>query len=151
MTEKPRPCLSFSSPSAPTRRGALGLVLGAPLLAGCGGGGFRPTSFPSTPSAPAQQPTSVGTGQVKAALLLPMSGSASAVAQSMKNAAELALSEFPDPNVQLLVKDDGGSAGGAQAAAQQAIDEGAEIILGPVFALSVPSAAQVARASAAFR
>lgn len=134
-------------PAAPTRRGALGLMLGAPLLAGCGGGfsGFSTDLFSSTPSTPAQQPTSVGAGQVKAALLLPLSGSASAVAQSMKNAAELALSEFPDPNVQLLIKDDGGSAGGAQAAAQQAVDEGAEIILGPVFALSVPGAAQVAR------
>lgn len=145
MTEMPsRPLPLAFAPSAPTRRGALGLVLGAPLLAGCGGG-LSMDMFSSGPSAPAAQPTSVGTGQVKAGLLLPMSGSASAVAQSMRNAAELALSEFPDPNVQLLVKDDGGSAGGAQAAAQQAIEEGAEILLGPVFALSVPGAAQAAR------
>ncbi len=108
---------------------------------------FRPISFrPRRPPA-TQQPSAVDTGQVKAALILPLSGSgnAAAVAQSMRNAAELALSEFPQPNVQLLVKDDAGGAQGAQAAAQQAIDEGAEIILGPLFALSVPSAANVAR------
>src|SRR5207302_1665902 len=64
---------------------------------------------------------------------------------SMKNAAELALSEFNNPNLQLLVKDDGGTAPGAQQAAQQAIGEGAEIILGPLFAHSVGAAAQIAR------
>jgi ABC-type branched-subunit amino acid transport system substrate-binding protein len=63
----------------------------------------------------------------------------------MKNAAEMALSEFQNPNVQLLIKDDAGSAQGAQQGAQQAIDEGAEIILGPLFAASVPATAQVAR------
>ncbi len=34
---------------------------------------------------------------------------------------------------------------GAQQGAQQAVDEGAEIILGPLFAQSVPGAAQVGR------
>lgn len=66
-------------------------------------------------------------------------------AQSMRNAADMALSEFNNPNLQLLVKDDGGSSQGGQQAAQQAIDDGAEIILGPLFAHSVQAAAQVAR------
>jgi len=73
-------------------------------------------------------------------------GNAGLAAQSMKNAAEMALAEFQNPNIQLLVKDDGGSPQGAQQGAQQAVSEGAEIILGPLFALSVPSVAQVARA-----
>ena len=64
----------------------------------------------------------------------------------MRNAAELALSEFNNPDIQLLVKDDGGSAPGAQQAAQQLIDEGAEIILGPLFAHSVAPVGQLARA-----
>jgi ABC-type branched-subunit amino acid transport system substrate-binding protein len=63
----------------------------------------------------------------------------------MKNASEMALAEFLNPNLQLLIKDDAGSPQGAQAAAQQAVDEGAEIILGPLFASSVPAVAQVAR------
>jgi ABC-type branched-subunit amino acid transport system substrate-binding protein len=45
-----------------------------------------------------------------------------------------------------LVKDDAGTALGAQAATQQALDEGAEIILGPLFAHSVGPAGQLARA-----
>jgi len=64
----------------------------------------------------------------------------------MKNAAEMALAEFQNPNIQLLIKDDGGSTQGAQQGTQQALDEGAEIILGPLFALSVPATAQLARA-----
>jgi ABC-type branched-subunit amino acid transport system substrate-binding protein len=63
----------------------------------------------------------------------------------MKNAGEMALAEFQNPNVQLLIKDDAGSPQGAQQGAQQALDEGAEIILGPLFAASVPATAQVAR------
>jgi ABC-type branched-subunit amino acid transport system substrate-binding protein len=63
----------------------------------------------------------------------------------MKNAAEMALAEFQNPNVQLLIKDDGGSPQGAQQGAQQALAEGAEIILGPLFAASVPAVAQLTR------
>ena len=96
---------------------------------------------------PAQQPQAVGTGQVKVGLILPLSasGNAGVAAQSMKNAAEMALAEFQNPNIQLLIKDDNGTAQGAQQGTQQALDEGAEIILGPLFALSVPAAAQLTR------
>lgn len=104
--------------------------------------------FSSEPAAPAQPATNIGQGKVKVALILPLSaaGNAGIAAQSMRNAAEMALSEFNNPDIQLLVKDDGGSAPGAQQAAQQAIDEGAELILGPLFALTVGPVGQIARA-----
>lgn len=91
--------------------------------------------------------SAIGTGQVKVGLILPLaaSGNAALAAQSMKNAAEMALAEFNAPNIQLLVKDDGGTVQGAQAAAQQVLDEGAEIVLGPLFAHSVAPAGQLAR------
>jgi len=132
-----------------TRRALLAVALGfAALAAGCSG--FPGSSFWSgaPPPPPAQSGTAIGTGQVKVGLILPLSasGNAGLAAQSMRNAAELALSEFNNPNLQLLVKDDGGTAPGAQQAAQQAIGEGAEIILGPLFAHSVGAAAQIARA-----
>ena len=63
----------------------------------------------------------------------------------MKNAGEMALAEFNSPNIQLLVKDDGGTSGGAQQAAQQALAEGAEIIIGPLFAHSVGVVGAAAR------
>ncbi|MDR4308559.1 penicillin-binding protein activator [Chelatococcus sambhunathii] len=89
----------------------------------------------------------IGAGAVKVALILPesSSGNARAAAASMKNAAELALSEFNTSDIQLVVKDDGGTAQGARAAAQSAADEGAKLVLGPLFAHSVASAAQVAK------
>jgi ABC-type branched-subunit amino acid transport system substrate-binding protein len=140
-----------------TRRTAVGLILGAPLLGACAGVQQSLSSFsnpfgsseqPAGPAGPAQQPLAVGTGQVKVGLILPLSagGNAGVVAQSMKNAAEMALAEFQNPNIQLLIKDDNGSPQGAQQGAQQAVSEGAEIILGPLFGPSVPATAQVARA-----
>ncbi len=152
---KPKPELSGPLVSAATRRTAIGLVLGAPLLGACASvqQSFSQFSnpFASQPppgtSGPAQQSIVAGNGQVKVGLLLPLSaaGNAAVAAQSMRNSAEMALAEFQNPNIQLLIKDDGGNAQGAAQGAQQALDEGAEIILGPLFAQSVPATAQVAR------
>jgi branched-chain amino acid transport system substrate-binding protein len=119
------------------------------LLAACAGmpGADYFGMGSSPPPPPPAQPSAVGAGQVKVALLLPLSaqGNAGPTALSLRNAAEMALAEFNNPDIQLLVKDDGGSAPGAQQAAQQALAEGAEIILGPLFAQSVSAAGQVAR------
>jgi ABC-type branched-subunit amino acid transport system substrate-binding protein len=141
--------------SGPTRRTAVGLILAAPLLGACAGAQQSLSQFsnpfagpqPQTAPGPAQEPLAVGTGQVKVGLILPLSapGNAGVAAQSMKNAAEMALAEFQNPNIQLLIKDDAGNPQGAQAGTQQALDEGAEIILGPLFALSVPATSQLAR------
>src|SRR5438876_5836560 len=137
--------------SGPTRRAAVGLILGAPLLGACSGSQIsNPLASPQPegPAGPQQQPLAVGAGQVKVGLILPLSaaGNAGVAAQSMKSAAEMALAEFQNPNIQLLIKDDGGSPQGAQQVAQQALGEGAEIILGPLFAASVPATAQLTRA-----
>ena len=72
---------------------------------------------------------------MKIALLLPLGGmgETAAIAKSMKQAAEMALFELNDPSVQIVTKDDGGTAAGGRAAADAAIKEGAEIILGPLF------------------
>ncbi len=159
----PKPQNEVITPSGPqpagaTRRAAVGLILGAPLLGACAGVQQSLSQFSSpfsssqpgpapAPAGPAQQPLTVGSGQVKVGLLLPLSasGNAGVAAQSMKNAAEMALAEFQNPNIQLLIKDDAGSPQGAQQGTQQALDEGSEIILGPLFALSVPATAQLAR------
>ncbi len=137
--------------ASPLSRALRSLVLvgWAVLLAGCSGNFSLGDLLPnSSPTAPSQPTTSIGTGQVKVGLILPLSGSGNAgvAAQSMRNAAEMALSEFNSPDIQLLVKDDGGRAPGAQQAAQQVLDEGAEIILGPLFALTVTPVGQIARA-----
>jgi ABC-type branched-subunit amino acid transport system substrate-binding protein len=63
----------------------------------------------------------------------------------MRNAADLALSEMQGADVTLIVKDDQGTVEGARVATGQAIAEGSELILGPLFAGSVQAAGQVAR------
>ena len=144
-----RASIGSKTPGA-TRRAAIGLALGAPLLSACSSIQQTFSQFSSSspaPAGPGQQATVAGSGQVKVGLILPLSasGNAGVAAQSMKNAAEMALAEFQNPNIQLLIKDDGGNPQGAAQGAQQALDDGAEIMLGPLFALSVPSTAQVAR------
>ncbi|GGB40810.1 penicillin-binding protein activator [Roseibium aquae] len=131
-------------------RGAV-LGLGAAVLAACQGSSLG--SLPGTQINPTGQPAVsgdvIGTGSVRVGLLLPLSGggSATSIATVFRNSAELALSSFPNADVQLLVKDTGGTSQGGRAAAQSAIAEGAEFLLGPVFAPAVSGAASSARAS----
>src|SRR5690348_610850 len=125
-------------------------VLSSLALSACGGNSASDVfaNLSSSPQPPAQPASAIGAGRIKVGLILPLSGAGNAgvAAQSMRNAAEMALAEYNNPDLQLLLKDDGGSASGAQQAAQQALDEGAEIILGPLFALTVGPVGQVARA-----
>lgn len=88
-------------------------------------------------------------GGAKVALLLPLSarGEAGEIARGIKEAGELALFDTNDPSIVLIPKDTRGTPGGAQAAAEEAIAEGAELILGPLFAGSVKAVAPVANAA----
>jgi ABC-type branched-subunit amino acid transport system substrate-binding protein len=123
-------------------RSAMRLVLAvaaAILASSCGGG---TPGFPTGPSI-----TGTAGSSVKVAVLLPIGagGSTQAVAKALKQAAELALFDFDNPNVVLVPKDTQGTPGGARAAAEAAIHEGAELILGPLFAQEVQAVAPVAR------
>jgi ABC-type branched-subunit amino acid transport system substrate-binding protein len=139
-----------------TRRTALFASLGL-MLSACSSTMSSLTGNNDQPPAPnaaapnnqieTQPLQNIGAGNVRVGLILSLSGAGNAgvAAQSMRNAAELALSEFNNPNIQLIIKDDGGTAQGAQQAAQAAINEGAEIILGPLFSHAVAAAGQVTR------
>jgi ABC-type branched-subunit amino acid transport system substrate-binding protein len=86
-------------------------------------------------------------GVVRVGLLLPLSGSAAALATDMLQAAQLALFDVPGDNVvELLPRDTGGTPEGALVAAQSAIDGGAQLLLGPLFASSTAEVADLARA-----
>jgi ABC-type branched-subunit amino acid transport system substrate-binding protein len=129
------------------RPAAVAATLAAALgVAACGPTLNSTDLSPAAPAAPDANP-SLGTGDYKVGLVLPFSatGNAGGVALGMRNAAEMALTEFGAANIQLLPKDDGGTAQGAQAAVQQALDEGAQVILGPLFAHSVTAAKPVVR------
>src|SRR5262245_43842870 len=126
---QPLPRKWYESLVRRVRNARLAVVAALSVLAasctGMPGGDYF--GFGTQPPPPPAQPAQVGAGQVKVALILPLSasGNGAAVATAMRNAAEMALAEFSNPDIQLLVKDDGGTAGGAQAAAQPALAEGA--------------------------
>jgi hypothetical protein len=89
----------------------------------------------------------IGTGTVKVALILPKSagGQSAAIAEQLRNAAALALKNYAGANLQLLVKDDGGTTEGGARAASEAIAAGAQLIIGPLLAVSARGVAGPAR------
>lgn len=91
----------------------------------------------------------LGEGQIRVALLVPMTaqGFGALAAENFTNATELALREFSEKTINVVVKDTGGSPQQAAAAAQEALAEGAQMIIGPVFSNSVPAVASIARPS----
>ena len=114
------------------------LVLCAALLSAC-----VPADGPST--GPAQG----SGGSVQVALLIP-SGSGQAqdelFGSNLENAARLAISDLSGVRIDLRVYRTGGSPAKASALARQAVDEGAQVILGPFYAEEA-NAAGVAVAS----
>jgi len=127
------------------RRALVPLAIAAAFLAGCARGDVGVPMEPAPAGqAAAAAPTGevIGNGAVTIGLVLPLGGE---LGQQFKNSAALAYAEFPQANLKILVKDDGGSEAGARAAAQAAIGEGAQLVLGPIFAPAVAGAASVAR------
>ncbi|WP_293854494.1 penicillin-binding protein activator [uncultured Alsobacter sp.] len=120
-------------------------------LAGCNTSGLPGldslSSNPAPQTAPQQAEIPVIPGKVRVGLILPLTapGNAGVAGAALKNAADMAIAEFNGSKVQLLVKDDRGTPDGAREAAQQALAEGAEIIVGPLLAPSVQAVGQVAR------
>ncbi len=106
--------------------GRLAVGITALVLAACTPGGIT-TGGPSIDAGAA----------VPVALLVP-SGSGQAgdefLAQSLQNAAKLAIADLSGVQIDLRVYSTGGQPGQAQAMAIRAVEEGAQIILGPVFA-----------------
>lgn len=134
----------------PSRRALLGTIAIGAMAAGCAGTGLdglvSPDSEPPKTSSSAGDV--IGNGSVKVGLILPLSSTnGQAAAVSLRNAAQLAMSDFSggQSNIQLLVKDDKGTPEGARQAAQEALAAGAELIIGPLFGPSVQAAATVAR------
>ena len=143
----PAPALLRRTLLLGTALGGASLVLTAcgTTMPGLGGLGGRSAPEPAapTPLPDAQAPG----GKLRVGLILPLSagGNVGAAAASLKNAAELAVSEFNGSEVALLVKDDRGTPDGAAQAAQEVIAEGAQIILGPLLAPAVQAVGQVAK------
>nr|WP_321250318.1 penicillin-binding protein activator [uncultured Ruegeria sp.] len=103
----------------------------AALLAACEPGGLG-----GGPSINASKPVPV-------ALLVPRGSAQSgdvALAQSLENAARLAMADLQNVQIDLRVYDTAGNAGIAGTVAKQAVDDGAKIIIGPVYAQAANAA-----------
>lgn len=143
----PLTCHTASGP----RLGFAAAACAALLLAGCNplatGGPPPNLSAPTVPvkSKPLNSPngrTTLGTGPVHVAMILPLG---SGVGKALRNAAELSLDSFGATELTIDVKDDRSTPAGAQDVAKQAMADGDEIIIGPLFADSVRAVSGQAR------
>ncbi len=136
------------------RAAALGGALGLTgLLGGCGStipglGSSEPPPPPVQQTQPLTPPSGdvLGTGPTRVAIILPITqgGQPSAVGASLRNAAELAM-EQAGSSITLIIKDDGSSPAGARAAAEAALQEGAQAFIGPLYAGNVREVGMIGR------
>lgn len=98
---------------------------------------------PNAMSAGEEIPADNSLPQVKVAILLPLSGNNAALGEAMLKASQMALFDLGHSNFEIIPKDTGETEQGGRAAATEAINEGAQLILGPVFADSVRGAQSV--------
>lgn len=85
--------------------------------------------------------------EVRVGLLLPLTGPAEDLGQDMLRAAQMALFDAGPNSVVLLPRDTRGSAEGAAIAAQELLDEGAEVLIGPLFSRAVKAVTPIAQAA----
>jgi ABC-type branched-subunit amino acid transport system substrate-binding protein len=114
---------------------ALGLLLG---LAACASERVAPSPESAQPAQPQLPP------EIRVGLLLPLSGPAEALGRDMLDAAQMALFDVGDNKLVLLPRDTAGTPEGARRAAAQVIQDGAEMILGPLFAPAVAAVSPLA-------
>ena len=100
------------------------------------------TPPPPVAAAPAPLPPD---GKVRIGLLLPLSGSSSALGQAMLDAAVMAVYDVGADQIQLMPHDTGTSRQGAAEAAQAAIGDGVRLIIGPLLAADVEAVKPIAR------
>lgn len=124
---------------------AFALLLAAAGLAGCvadpTGPGYGGTALFGAGAAPPPAPAA----SRRVAVLLPLTGPNAEVGQAMLRAAQLSLDQPGAPT--LDARDTGGTAVGAADAAQQALGNGAGLILGPLTASETGAVAPLAKAA----
>ena len=135
-------------------------VLAALWLSACNSTGVGlsndiPSAAPVDPVQSAPLPGSatvgetLGSGPVRVGAILPLTqgGAPSAIGQSLRNAAQMAVEDSGSNDITLMIVDDHSTPDGASQAAQSEISAGAEILVGPLFAGNVREVAKVAKAA----
>ena len=90
-----------------------------------------------------------GGGPVRVGMILPLTqnGSPSAIGQSLRNAAQLAVEESGVNDISVIVEDDRSTPEGAVQATQAELAAGARILVGPLYAPNVRAVGPVAKAA----
>lgn len=101
--------------------------------------------YGSTPSAAPALSGNESQPAVKVALLVPLSGKNADLGQAMLQAAQLALFDMEYDKIELMPQDTKGTPDGARTAAQLALADGAQLILGPIFAGEARAVAPIAQ------
>ncbi len=117
--------------------GAAMLLAGCKIIPGGGGAASGPVTTPSPTPTPISSGLPTDGGRHRVALLVPMSGTNGAVGQSIANATTMALLDTNADNLRITTYD---TAGGTRAAAQRAVAEGNQLILGPLLSEDVSQA-----------
>lgn len=93
------------------------------------------------------QSTDEQSAEVRVGLLLPLTGPAADLGEDMLSAAQMALFDAGPNSMVLLPRDTRGSAEGAALAARELLDEGAEVLIGPLFSQAVKAVTPIAQAA----
>lgn len=93
---------------------------------------------------PAALPSS-GRHSVKVAILVPLSGEHADLGQALLKSAQMALFDLGSDNFSLIPRDTKATPEGARQAIQSAIENGAELIIGPLFSSSVRAVKPMAK------
>lgn len=102
---------------------------------------------PGTPGGPPLTGEVLGTGPMRVTMLLPLSatGEPGRLGRDMRNAADLALKDFPNAPVQIAITDDRGTTDGARVVTGTAVTEGTRLVLGPVFGEATKTVGSIAK------
>jgi ABC-type branched-subunit amino acid transport system substrate-binding protein len=139
--------IALAAPAGPAAQAAAMVPPGVPPAAVPAGPPLLAPPAPALPPVVAlPQLVRPNAGTVRVALLLPLSGPEQPLGQALLNAGLMALHEVGNERLVLLPRDTQGTPEGARAAATAALQEGAELILGPVFSAEVAAVAPIARA-----